>query len=235
MAFAVLIALLAGIGLFGLRQMQIIGETLGEITGGLSTDLELARRALAISNDNNRIAMQIVLVENRALVDPLLATSSKNSKEISRIVEESERRCTSEKEKQLLSTVKSARTPYVKSYQRAIRLLIDEGKHDEAEAVMVKETQPLLLKYHAAWNEFVDFQKAEADAAAKQAQVDYARSYRLVVLLNVLAVAIALIAVFATRQGKRAIDSQKCSISACLMVTRYRCGFLNAKCSGFWL
>ena len=100
-AFAVLIALLAGIGQFGLRRMQTIDETLGEITGKLLTDLELTRRALAISNDNNRIVMQIVLVKDRALIETLLATRSDNSKEITRLVEESERRCDSEKEKQL--------------------------------------------------------------------------------------------------------------------------------------
>jgi len=105
-AFAVLIALLAGIGEFGLRRMQTIDETLGDITGRLLTDLELARRAVAISNDNDRIVMQIVFVKNGALVETLLATRSENSKEITRLVEESERRCDSEKEKQLLSAVK---------------------------------------------------------------------------------------------------------------------------------
>ena len=85
-AFAVLIALLAGIGQFGLRRMQTIDETLGEITGKLLTDLELTRRALAISNDNNRIVMQIVLVKDRALSETLLATRSDNSKEITRLV-----------------------------------------------------------------------------------------------------------------------------------------------------
>ena len=47
----------------------------------------------------------------------------------------------------------------MESYVRAIHLLVDERKRDEAEAVMVNETLPLLTKYHAAWNEFVEFQK----------------------------------------------------------------------------
>jgi diguanylate cyclase (GGDEF)-like protein/PAS domain S-box-containing protein len=213
-AFAVLIALLAGIGQFGLRRMQTIDETLGEITGKLLTDLELTRRALAISNDNNRIVMQIVLVKDRALIETLLATRSDNSKEITRLVEESERRCDSEKEKQLLSTVKRARKPYVESYLRAIHLHVDEGKHDAAEAALVNETFPALLRYHAAWNEFVDFQKNEVDVAVQQAQIDYIKARRLAYLLIVLAVAVALaIALFTTRQTAREIamriDAQK--------------------------
>jgi hypothetical protein len=56
------------------------------------------------------------------------------------LVEDSESRCESEKEKQLLSAVKRTRKPYVESYLRAIHLLIDEGNHDAAEAAMVNET-----------------------------------------------------------------------------------------------
>jgi diguanylate cyclase (GGDEF)-like protein/PAS domain S-box-containing protein len=207
-AFAVLIALLAGIGEFGLRRMQTIDETLGDITGRLLT-LELARRAVAISNDNNRIAMQIVFVKNGALVETLLATRSENSTEITRLVEENERRCEPEKKKQLLSAVKRTRKPYLESYLRAIHLLVDEGKHDEAEAVIVNETLPAIRKYHAAWNEFVEFQNNEVDVAAKQAQVDYARAHRLVVLLVVLAIPVALvIVVFTIRDTVREIAAR---------------------------
>ena len=207
-AFAVLIALLAGIGEFGLRRMQTIDETLGDITGRLLT-LELARRAVAISNDNNRIAMQIVFVKNGALVETLLAARSENSTEITRLVEENERRCESEKKKQLLSAVKRTRKPYLESYLRAIHLLVDEGKHDEAEAVIVNETLPAIRKYHAAWNEFVEFQNNEVDVAAKQAQVDYARAHRLVVLLVVLAIPVALvIVVFTIRDTVREIAAR---------------------------
>jgi diguanylate cyclase (GGDEF)-like protein/PAS domain S-box-containing protein len=202
-AFAVLIALLAGIGEFGLRRMQTVDETLSDITGRKLTDLKLARRALTVSDDNSRITMEIVLVENKALVNTLLALRSENSKEITKLVEESERRCDSEKEKQLLSEVKKTRQPYVASYLRAIHLLVDEGKHNEAKAVIVKETIPALHKYHAAWNALVEFQSNELDAAAEQAQVDYSRAHGLVVLLVVLAVAVALvIAIFTTRQAR---------------------------------
>jgi hypothetical protein len=146
--------------------MQTIDQTLFDITGRKLTNLQEARRALTLSDDNSRVAMEIVLVQNRALVNTLLAVRSENSKEITRLVEESERHCQSEKEKQLLSAVKKTRQPYVESYLRAIHLLVDEGKHDEAEAVIVKETIPALHKYHAAWDEFVEFQSKEVDVAA---------------------------------------------------------------------
>jgi len=208
-AFTVLIALLAGIGQFGLRGMQTIDETLSDIIGRKLTDLHVARRALTLSDENSRIAMEIVLVENRALVNTMLAVRSENSKEITKLVKESERRCESERGKQLLSEVEETRQPYVESYLRAIHLLVDEGKHDAAEAVIVKDTIPALHKYHAAWDEFVEFQSNEMNVAAKQAQVDYARVHRLVVLLVALAIAVALvIALFATRRIQRSYGQE---------------------------
>ena len=209
MAFAVLIALLAGIGQFGLRRMQRLDEPLSDITGKKSTDLELARTALMTSNDNIRIVMEIVLVENRRLVEPLLVARSQNSKEITKLIEESESRCESEKEQQLLSEVKRTRQPYLESSQRAIHLLVDERKHDEAETVMVNETLPALHTYHAAWERFVELQKEELDAAVKQAQDDYAKARRLASLLIGLAVVLAIvIALFATRETAHKIAAR---------------------------
>jgi len=103
--------------------------------------------------------MEIVLVENRRLVEPLLAARSQNSKNITELIEEGESRCKSEKEAQLLSEVQKTRKAYLEGSQRAIHLLIDERKHDEAERVMVNETLPELRKYHAAWERFVEFRR----------------------------------------------------------------------------
>ena len=213
-AFTVLIALLAVIGQVGLLRMQAIDKTLIDIAGSKSTDLELARRALMLSDENNRIVMEIVLVENRQLVEPLLAARSQNSKEITKLIAESETRCDSEKERQALSEVKKTREPYLESYQRAIHLLVDERKHDEAETVMVNETLPALHTYHAAWERFVEFQKEDLDVAFKQAQVDYVKARRLASLLIGLALVLAVvIALFATRKTAREIatriDTQK--------------------------
>ena len=200
MAFAVLIAILLGVGQLGLRRMEEIDASLSDITGRQATNLQLARRALFLSNSNSRITMEIVLVENRSLVESLLVTRAENSEEISRLVEESEKRCESEEEKQLLYAVKRTRQPYTDSYMRAIHLLVDQGKHDEAEAVIVTETLPALDRYHAAWEQFVEFQKNEVDVAIQQGQADYAQARRLASLLIGLAVALAaVIAIFTTR------------------------------------
>lgn len=200
-AFAVLIAILVGIGQLGLRRTREINETLSDITGRRSAKVQLAREALKFSNRNSRLTMEIFLVQDRALIDRLLATRAENTRKISELVAEIERRCESEKEKQLLAAVETTRKPYIDSYLRALHLLVEEKKHDAAEAVMVNETLPALLKYHATWDEFVEFQQSQLDAAAERAKVDYGRARGLAYFLVALAVAVALtIALLVTRE-----------------------------------
>src|ERR1017187_5471154 len=209
MAFAVLIAMLVGIGQSGLRRMKEIDESLSDITGRRSDKLQLAREALLLSNRNSRNTMEIFLVQDRAQTGMLLATRDENSKNISELVAEITSRCESDKEKQRLSAVEGTRKPYIDSYLRALHLLVDEGEHDAAVAVMVNETLPALAKYHAAWEEFVDFQRDQMIVATKQAEVEYAKARRLAYLLIVLAVAVALaIALFTTRETAHEIAAR---------------------------
>ena len=150
MAFAFLIAVLVGVGQLGLRRMHEINDTLSDITGSRSAKLQLAREALTFSNRNSRITLEIFLVHDRALIGTLLAARSENTKKISGLVAEIESGCVSEKEKQQLSAVEGTRKAYIERYQRALHLLVDGKEHDAAAAVMVNETIPALLKYHAA-------------------------------------------------------------------------------------
>src|ERR1035438_5359880 len=183
MAFAVLITMLVGIGQSGLHRMKEIDATLSDITGRRSDKLQLAREALTLSNRNSRITMELFLVQDRALTGMLLAARAENTKNISALMAEIASRCESEKEKQRLSAVEGARKPYIDSYLRALHLLVDERKHNAAASVMVNEALPALLKYHAAWDEFVALPRSQLDMAAKQAEVDYSKARRLYSLL----------------------------------------------------
>jgi diguanylate cyclase (GGDEF)-like protein/PAS domain S-box-containing protein len=209
MAFAVLVAMLVGIGQSGLRRMKEIDESLSDITGRRSDKLQLSRIALRVSNRNSRITMEIFLVQDRAKTNALLAARAENTKKISALVAEITSRCESEEEKQRLSAVEATRKPYIDSYLRALHLLVDERERDAAVAVMVDETLPALVKYHAAWEEFVDFQRDQMIIANKQAEVEYAKARRLAYLLIVLAVAVALaIALFTTRETAHEIAAR---------------------------
>jgi len=208
-AFVLLIAILMGIGQSGLRRMKEINESLSDITGRRSDKLQLSREALRLSNRNSRIMMEIFLLPDGAQTNELLATRAENTKKISALMAEIATRCESEEEKQRLSAVEATRKPYIDSYLRALHLLVDEGERDAAVAVLINETLPAIVKYHAAWEAFVDFQRDQMIVASKVAEVGYSRARHLAYLLIVLAVIVAVaIAVFTTRETAREIATR---------------------------
>ncbi|MGC2324559.1 MAG: MCP four helix bundle domain-containing protein, partial [Terriglobales bacterium] len=134
-SFAFLIAILIGIGYLGLSRMNQINANFNEVLGRQWTTLQLSREALAHSNRNSRITMEIFLLRDKRVIDRLLKSRAENTQKISELVTKLESQCGSPEQKRLLEAVGEARTPYVASYQRALHLLVDEGKEDAARAM----------------------------------------------------------------------------------------------------
>ena len=185
-AFAILIAILIGIGILGLSRMDQINAHLEDVLGRHWAKLQLAREALMYSNQNSRITMEIFLVDDKRLIDPLLASRAENTEKISALMEKIKSQCDTTDECQLLAAVETARTPYVTSYLRALRLLVDEQQPQAARAIMLQETTPALYRYHEAWSKFMQFQMESMDKAANESRAHYGRTRDLALLLIVL-------------------------------------------------
>jgi PAS domain S-box-containing protein len=208
LAFSLLVGLLVAVGELGLRGMDQINSDLQDITGGQWTKMSLAREAVTYSNRNSRITMQVFLLQDDEQIGSLLAARAENSKRIATLIAELESLCNSEEEKRLLRAVKDARGSYIDSYRRALYLLVAEKKHDAAAAVMVQQTTPALLKYHAAWDEFVRFQGEQLELAARQSRERYAAARRLALFIVVVAVMLATaIALLVIRRMLREITA----------------------------
>jgi PAS domain S-box-containing protein len=209
LAFSLLVGLLIAVGDLGLRRMDQINADLQDIMGSQWTKLRLSREAVTYSNRNSRITMQVFLLEDGEQVDSLLATRAENSQRISTLVVELESLCKSEEERRRLRAIKDARGPYVDSYQRALYLLVTEKKHSAAAAVMVQQTAPALLKYHAAWDEFVRFEGDQLELAARQSRARYTAARRLALFTTVLSVLLAgAIALFVIGRVVREITNR---------------------------
>jgi diguanylate cyclase (GGDEF)-like protein len=199
-AFALLIVILSGAEWLGLRRMAEINEEMTILVNKPWAQAQLARDALRISNLNNRITMQIFLLKDSTEIASLLARRTENSKRISALVTQLESKVDSEEERQLLERVKQARTLYVESYKNNTRILLEEKRPDLATKAIIEVTLPLLLEYHAAWSDFIDFQGKQMDAAAKHSAAEYTSTRKLVWLLTGLSMILAVtIAVFTTR------------------------------------
>ncbi len=205
-AFSSLIAILIGVGWLGLSRLHELNAHLEEIADKRWAKVRLAREALTYSNLNNRITMESFLVNRREQVDPLLVLRAQNTKKISKLMMQIAAKIESERERDLFIAVQQTRKPYIDSYIRAIDLLVNQNKPQEARAAMVEVTLPLLINYHNAWDAFLDFQGNQMDEAAKESAKKYAVTRRIVFSLVLLAAAVATaIALVVTRSMVREI------------------------------
>ncbi len=199
-AFAVLLAILAGIGWLGLSRMSQRNAELRNIAEYHWNKARLAAEAMQYSNTNNRITMQILLADRPEEINALIALRTENSAKISEILRKLHAKVDCDKEREALDAVEQARTPYVNSYKR-LNLLVTKNERREAKQKMLSTVLPLLMKYHAAWAEFVQYQDDDLDHDIKESQVQYGSAYKLTLYLISAGLFISVcIAVLITRK-----------------------------------
>ena len=209
LSFGLLITIVVCLGFVGLKHLRADAE-LEEIIDARWYKVQLSRDALALSNLNNRITMQVFLIEDENEINSLLLQRAKNSEKISTLIETLRSKVESSEETQLLEAIEKNRTPYLESYQRALHLVVVDEKSVEARAVMVDETLPRLLKYHGAWNAYVEYQGDQLNQAQSRTAANHFRSRIEAFLLISLAIALAIaIGFLVTRNLTRHIAKRK--------------------------
>ncbi|MFA5191350.1 MAG: PAS domain S-box protein [Verrucomicrobiia bacterium] len=203
-AFGLLVAVLVCVGWQGVSQLSRLHQQMQSIVEDKWAKVQLAAEARYHTALNNRITMQVFLLEDREEINRLLTLRVQNSNRITALYRAIERKLNSEKEKQLLAAVETARTPYVESYKQALTKLLDERKRDEAHAIMVQTTLPRLVAYFAASTDFVQHENNEMNRVARLADRDFAAAQQQFLIWVILASLITLaIAVFSTSRVTR--------------------------------
>jgi diguanylate cyclase (GGDEF)-like protein/PAS domain S-box-containing protein len=164
--------------------------------------VQFCREALGYSNLNNRITMELFLLDNTDQVPSLLKSRAENTDKISALVRQIEELGVEPgKERELLDAIVAARKPYIASYLQALHLLIDEHKYAQARAAMLDQTLPLLIRYHDSWNRFVEFQGEQMDRAATESRSRYTKAHRMVLSLLILAAGLCVAVGFYVTRG----------------------------------
>ena len=196
--FLVLITNMGMVGYFGLHSIESEHAQARSMATHEWVNVQLAEEALSYSNRNTRINMQLVGSTNRAEIDSLIAQRQGNSDKITAVIKRLRTRVASEDEKRLLDDVIETRTAYTKSYRYATELAL-KGQNVEAENCLLHETPPLLLKYHEAWNRFIDFQTAELNGRLDDAAAAYRttrnKTFRLMAVTMLLTAAMGIFVV----------------------------------------
>jgi diguanylate cyclase (GGDEF)-like protein len=209
LSFALLIAILLGTAYLTLHRMQRLNASAQDALNESLLELQLGQEALRYSSENSRITMQVFLLQRQEEIDELLARRAENRRKIVALMTALEPHCEPGEETRLLETVKETRDIYVNSYERALHLLLTEKNRAAATEVMVQQTTPALFRYHAAWDEFLRFQKEQVKLASEQSKQDYAASQRTMLLfILIMGVLAGAIAWLATRKVAREMTSR---------------------------
>jgi serine phosphatase RsbU (regulator of sigma subunit)/CHASE3 domain sensor protein len=205
LAFLVMIALTLGVGALGLARMHQLSETTRSIAVERFGKVQLAERAVALINDNSRVALHLFLVADPAEFDRQLAEQRKTSAEITEIYEQFERQIDSDEERARFDDVLRARSRYVGQRERAEKLL-RAADAPGARAVFEQDVLPELEAYILAWNAELALEGRRMEAAASDAAAAYQRARTVTVTLVLVVGAIGLIfAAVAVRRITRPI------------------------------
>ena len=208
-SFGILIAILLGAAYLTMDRMQRMNASTEETLNEGLLELQLGQEGLRYSSENSRITMQLFLVQQPEVIEQLLARRAENTRKITAVLRALEPHCESPQKKRLLEEVKETRKAYLDSYQQALHLLLTEKKAAAATAVMVQQTTPALFRYHAAWDEFLRFEKEQVELASERSKQQYATARHVmlafILIAGLLAAAIAMVA---TRKVANLIKSR---------------------------
>ena len=131
-----------------------------ELRSSLVAKLEMAEEALAYSNSNIEITMQM-LIQVPKEIAPLLAKRAENAARISSLVEQIREQVQSDDERQLLDAA-CPRWICVDNYEGSPRLVIDGQGRAEEGAAAANILLPHLLD-NTSWKAFLEFLRAQME------------------------------------------------------------------------
>jgi PAS domain S-box-containing protein len=186
-SFCLLAAVLFVVGWRGINHLRQLNAQMQNVVGEEWKKVQLSHKAFRLSDKNSRVVFSVFMLEDQDEIKQLLVQRAANTERISELISEIEPQLEPGKEKELFAVVKSKRTPYVESYQRALSLLLTEQKRDEARKMMVDIVRPNLIAYHTAWDAFEQQEADEIDRAIQQSKADYIAGLREFLFTLVLA------------------------------------------------
>src|ERR1700739_510909 len=90
-AFGLLISIVIAVGWLGLARMEKTNRDLENLIGGPWATAETSRKALSLSATNNRITMEVFLLDDQKEIEQLLAVRAENTRKISALLDQIEK------------------------------------------------------------------------------------------------------------------------------------------------
>ena len=169
--FAMPIVLMIGAGYWASDRVLSVDHSVDLKIESRLAKLGMIHQAVRLSNENNSITTRLFLDKNAvARGKEVSARREENSGHLTEIVAKLVAQSDSDKERQLLQTIRETRAPYLRDYRYALHVLLEERDPAKAEALLVGRVMPELYTYHLAWNDLTSFEMEQITVAHEQGE-----------------------------------------------------------------
>lgn len=202
MGFGLMILLLILLSIMGVNSM---GRVNGKLERIVKVDYEKIKLADGVSSSIRALAsnMQLMMLKEHSARNDVMQSIENNRRSYGEAMAALEKIETSDKEKELISRVKTAISDAKKADNEVITLSLAD-KNGEAIALFNKEAQPLLEKIYASLDALVSNQEENVSGQYLEAETLYGSTRRITLAMALLAVVLgSLISYFVTRSITR--------------------------------
>ncbi len=188
----------AGFGLVLIMLSVIVMIGISKLSGVSDITDKMANKdwvKSVIANDVGDLASEIMsssfelfLLTDKAVIAKALERIEKNRNAITEKLGQLDGLVYRPEAKAKLANIREARKPYIAAYSKAAKLLLEEGKREEAMRVMTDETMRAATPYMEAIHDLAMFQGQIMEESGKEAAASYQSGRNVMIALGVLAV-----------------------------------------------
>ena len=189
--FGLVLLLMVSLIVVGLIHLTGIGETSGTMIDKEWVKAEAANTINAITRDNARLTMELLIAPDKAYADKIRERIEINKKTINEAMGTLDELIYLPEGKALLAKIKEHRARYVVSFSKVGKLLA-EDKRDEASSMMIVETLPALGVLQGSIKELTDLQKKIVETSGADIKQSINSSRNLMIGLGMAAVLIGI-------------------------------------------
>jgi len=193
LGFASTLAMIVVVVAVGISRLSSLDDNTATIVKKDWVKISLANRIVARANDNAKANMELFLVTDKQAIAQTLERVDANKKAIGADLEQLAGLVVRPEGKAKLAAIKEARGPYVASFTRAAKLLLEDGKRDDAAGLFMSQTLPALEAYLAAIADFVAFQGKVLEAAGDEAAATYRSGRSTMIVFGAFAIVLGMV------------------------------------------
>jgi len=186
LGFGLVLVLLSTVAFIGIKELASVNEITNRMATKDWTKSVIANDVIDLANDNARASYELFLTNDKANIAKTLERMESNKKKITDKLEQLDQLLYKPEGKAKLAAIRDARKPYVAAFTKASKLLLEEGKREEASHVMERETLTALNTFMAAINDLIAFQGQIMEASGKEATATYEAGSKIMIILGVI-------------------------------------------------